>query len=249
MSAYQSRGNVKSAARALSLLEFFDAERRPATVTELCEALDVPQSSMSMLLKSMVSLGYIEQVPGTRTYTLGYRAAFVGDWARSSLGAQMPLRDAVRDIAEDLGETVVLATQNGPYLQYVYVASKRPVRELSARIGIKRPMVCTAAGRALLSRLTEPQIRQIARRNNAEATENQRMPEATVIERIGEERNQGFAESLGGYVPGIHSLSILLQGAGGARPLALGVGGPAEVMGRLRDAALSRLSSLQIALQ
>ena len=57
---------VKSAARVFEVLEYFDRIRRAATVMEIARTLDYPQSSTSVLLRSMVELGYLEQDPARR---------------------------------------------------------------------------------------------------------------------------------------------------------------------------------------
>lgn len=53
-------GSVKSALRVLEILEVFDAERRPPRVTDIVEPMNLPQSSASMLLKTMVARGYMD---------------------------------------------------------------------------------------------------------------------------------------------------------------------------------------------
>jgi DNA-binding IclR family transcriptional regulator len=148
-------------------------------------------------------------------------------------------------MAKDLGETVVLAAQNGPYMQYVYVASARPVEQLRVRVGMKRLMVCTAAGRSLLMSLDDPQVRQIARRNNSEADDLHRVSETTLIDRIGEEKARGYSESQGGLVPGINSISTLLDRKAFGKCLAIGVGGRAANIEKIKPKALDYLEDIR----
>jgi predicted transcriptional regulator len=51
---------IKSAMRTLALLEYFRRTKTSAAVTEIAAALGMPQSSTSVLLKSLVSLNYLE---------------------------------------------------------------------------------------------------------------------------------------------------------------------------------------------
>ncbi|MGZ3338702.1 MAG: helix-turn-helix domain-containing protein, partial [Reyranella sp.] len=55
---------IKSAERALAILEYFQEKRRAATVGDIAGALSLPQSSTSMLVKCLVSLGYLEYGEG-----------------------------------------------------------------------------------------------------------------------------------------------------------------------------------------
>ena len=83
--------SVKSATRAFELLEVFERERRPLRVNTLVERLGAPQSSVSMLLKTLVSDGYMEFNPATREYCPSARVAFFCEWA-----TQLPHRpDAI----------------------------------------------------------------------------------------------------------------------------------------------------------
>src|SRR5690606_23559085 len=51
---------VKSAARALRVLELFDELRRDARVAEISMRLGYPQSSTSVLLKCLEKAGYLD---------------------------------------------------------------------------------------------------------------------------------------------------------------------------------------------
>ena len=70
---------VKSAMRTLALLDYFRRTKASASVTELSAALETPQSSTSVLLKSLVSLNYLEYDSETRRFLPSYRVALLGD--------------------------------------------------------------------------------------------------------------------------------------------------------------------------
>lgn len=61
-------GLVKSALRVLEILELFDAERRPLRVADIVDRMNVPQSSASMLLKTLVARGYMDFDAASREY-------------------------------------------------------------------------------------------------------------------------------------------------------------------------------------
>src|SRR6218665_3411554 len=84
---------VKSAVRVFELLEMFGAERRPLRVADIVERLGAPQSSVSMLLKSLVARGYMEFDAAKREYCPSIRISFLGDWT-----TRMPDRpEAIQD--------------------------------------------------------------------------------------------------------------------------------------------------------
>ena len=77
MVQYRERGNVKSAERALAILEYFDLQPDGVTVKEVSNGLGIPQSSTTMLLQSLLDLGYVTRLPGTRRFVSGARTAFI----------------------------------------------------------------------------------------------------------------------------------------------------------------------------
>ena len=73
--AIPDRGNaaliesvIKSARRALEVLEYLDEVRSDASVMEIARALNYPQSSTSVLLRSLTSTGYLSYDPQRRRY-------------------------------------------------------------------------------------------------------------------------------------------------------------------------------------
>lgn len=235
------RGSIKSAERALAIVEYFDMIQRSASVKELSEALEIPQSSTSMLLKCLTTLGYVQKGDGLRDFAPGVRTAFLGNWAQRQVGKGNPLCDTADEIARELDETVVVGTQNGPYVQYLYISARREPGPTAPRAGTKRLMACTAAGRSLLSRLAEPDVRRIVRRNNAEAEAHNRVPEKDLLDRIRQEKRQGYFESQGGLVAGISSITVLLAASFNGTPLVLGVGGPADRLSQSRGKVIDAL--------
>ena len=97
--------NVKSAARVLEILEYFDCVQRAASVNEIAATLGYPLSSTSMLLQSLVDRGYLAQGE-KRVYRLTPRVKLLGGCLSPALDANGPvpsmmewcalLQDAVR---------------------------------------------------------------------------------------------------------------------------------------------------------
>src|SRR5215471_10913884 len=82
---------IKSAQRTLAVFEYFQTRRRAATVGEISAALGMPQSSASMLLKCLLSLGYLDYSTTTRKFRPTYRVAVLGSWLHSSLFDRGPI--------------------------------------------------------------------------------------------------------------------------------------------------------------
>ena len=233
---------VKSAARVLEVLEFFSTTQRPASVTDVVKALELPQSSASMLLRSLVVLGYLEYLAETRRFRPTLRATLLGDWIAPSL-FEGPVTERLAALQRTTGETVLLGRRQGADLQYAFAVQPDSNVQLLLRPGLKRPMSRTALGRALLSQMPEASARRIIRRNNADAERPEhRVDEAQAVQQLREIRRTGLAESdAHGATRDAHVIGALLPKGPETEPLAVGVGGPAARILLRREAIIEAL--------
>lgn len=110
---------VKSARRALDVLQLLTESSGPLSFPEIGRALDIPPSSLSGLLHTLVDAGWLEHEEISRSYTLGLRALEAGNaYARSRtlIGQAVPVISAIRDRVE---ETVQVAVLDGRHNVYV----------------------------------------------------------------------------------------------------------------------------------
>lgn len=160
---------VKSAGRAIQILEFFDLIQREACVSEISTALRYPQSSTSVLLRSLVAMGYLQHNRLKRTYFPTRRVSLLGSWVDPTLVQHGALLELAHNVSNDSGETVVMATVNGLNAQYIYEQralaseSRAPIA-----IGATRSLARTAVGAALLSVFDDIHVGKVLRRINAE---------------------------------------------------------------------------------
>jgi DNA-binding IclR family transcriptional regulator len=237
-------GIVKSAERALAVLEHFRRTQSPATASELARALGLPQSSASMLLRSLARLGYLDYAPHTRAFMPTLRVALLGEWlAPAEVGAG-PLTQRLKALQRATGETVILGRQNGPHVQYLTVMQQDQGVQLNVRSGVLRPMTLAAIGQILLTTRPDAEVRGIIRRNNADAaTPALRVGERSFLAQLQTIRRRGYAESDAAITPGASVIAMLAASDGGGRALAIGVGGPVERISKRRDRIVSALAA------
>ena len=170
-------GVVKSAARVLRILEFFDAERRPASARRVAAALGYPQSSTAALLRSLVASGYLACPPGSRRYLPTLRVPLLGaGWVAPRLCGMGLLPRLTQMLAEQTGAAVAIAIRNGDQVDQVLTLP--PGRADMPAIAHAAPRAITSPGpgRALLSQLREDDARRLLHRLNAEAVAQRRTP-------------------------------------------------------------------------
>lgn len=235
---------VKSAGRVLEIFEFFAHRHAPATVSEVASALGFPLSSTSVLLKSLRSLGYLDQDPRTRDYAPTIRFAVLGTWIFERFFAgEEAIPRLMDELQAETGETIVLAMQHGIHVDYIRILqSTRPVR-FHIRPGSRRPIHLPAAGKVLLAQQRDEDVAAVIRRVNAARGNTRPVQLKAFLEEMAEIRLHGHARSEASVVPDTAQLAMALPVAPGHRPLAIAVAGP---LGRMRKEAKSYLKALRL---
>lgn len=236
---------VKSANRSLQVFELFAAEQRPLSISEIANEMEVPQSSTSMLIKSLVDLGYLEHDPKARTYYPTFRIALLGTWMRRRHERTGRLPRLASKLAEETGETIVLALRNGIFAQYAYVQIGPDPLRLHVESGMQRPIACCASGWALLSFESDAEVDKIIRRTQAEAEHaHWRNTAGQAIEQIAHVRRKGWVMSEGHTSSGAGAIAMLLPAAAGRTPMSIAVGGPIERIKGNQELILDRLAAM-----
>ncbi|MBB4260530.1 MULTISPECIES: IclR family transcriptional regulator [unclassified Bradyrhizobium] len=233
---------IKSAERTLALFELFSREQQPFTVGRIAKGLGIPQPSVSMLLRNLLKLGYLEYDAHHRTFAPSIRVALLGSWIDRRFGDAGAIGARLNELQRRLGFTAFIAIQNGAAAQYVLAQTSDEPDRLDISSGMYRSLTCSAAGRALLSLLPDAEIRSWVRRCNAEATEDRfRVGEADFIAMMHRARAEGYAETNGDSVPTLSAVAMTIVSPMGGTPLAVGVGGPTARIRTDKDAVLAAL--------
>jgi DNA-binding IclR family transcriptional regulator len=164
----RSKGEIKSAIRALEILELFSMCRQPLSVTDVADRLGIPQSSSSVMLQALGAAGFVERDQRTRRYLPSIRAVFLGNWIHDLLFCQGSLLHTVDDLSRGTGSQVRLAVRSGIYALYVHVNSPLPDDDPdTVRPGSLIPICHDALGTMLLVKADEAEIGAVVRHANA----------------------------------------------------------------------------------
>ncbi len=240
------RSAIKSAKRVLEIFEFFAQRRKPASIGDIAAALGYPQSSTSVMMRCLHELRYMQHDPVLRVYRPTLRLALTSSWLREEHYSGEELTQLMTELRDKTGGSVVLGIQSDIDLQYIQVVpSKLPV-QLIMRIGQIRPLCRTAVGKALLSRQSDQVIAGIVRRLNARE-DGERIAIKTLLAEIAEVRRRNLAYSANAASQGAAVIAALIPVAEGESPMALGIGGPVELIDANRSLIeTSLLSALRL---
>lgn len=163
---------VKSADRALTILETLATSEQKRSLAELATELSLPRSSLHGLLRTLERRGWVEADESDQRFGLGVRALLIGDSYVNTDASVLRAQPAMDMLSERSGETVHLGRLDGRNI--VYLAKREsihPLRLYSA-VGRRLPAHATALGKALLAARPDTEVASIVGSSLVELTPN-----------------------------------------------------------------------------
>ncbi len=221
----------RSLTRVLMILRLLAESKKDMTLTEVSENAGWPKSSISVLMRALVGMGYLERSDdryrlGWASYQLAGRIA-----ARRDLSALV--RPHMIELSRGTGQTVLfteIAPDQKNSVHREVLQSDRPIRYVTL-MGETRPLHATAQGTCLVSFMPMEWINDYLR-----TTKFARFTEHTVVNRTElrdkflTTRERGYAIALGEYSEAVGGISAPIIAQDGTALAALGVAGPVDVI-------------------
>ncbi len=228
MASVPREKTIKSADRVLEIFELFNEGRTSVTVMDVARALNVPQSSTSELLGSLVRRGYLTRARGERSFRPTSRVALLGAWVYPTLFRNGSLLTMMDSLSKSTGLGIALCSRVGVSLKHVHTVGKLP-EEIGD--GSEGDLLRSPFGHVILSTMFSHDVRLLVQRLNAESGQQSYIQYADLWDRLIEVSKRGVA--FGSMMPGWSGISVLLPRAVDEEWLAVGIIGPtAEVEAR-----------------
>lgn len=182
--------------KALRVLDLFTAERPSWSVTEVARELELPTATAHRILRSLETHSYLNKTDAR--YRLGFAAVDLGRRAIASVDLRRRLAPALRELARDTEETVLLTIYDEARrgsLCVDRIESTQSLR-LSLEIGRVTPIHAGASAKALLAFLEEPIVEE-ALAGPLEKLAPRTITDPRKLRReLAEIRSRGYAASL-----------------------------------------------------
>ncbi len=152
-----------SLAKCFQVLEALNTAGRPVGLTDLARLSGLDRSGVQRITHTLRVLGYLRQDPATKAFRLSGRMLEFGH----TVLATDRLRERVQPHLEALnrrtGETVNLMELEGDEIVYVARFPSLHAVSVDLHVGSRLPAFCTAAGRAILSRMEPAEAQALLR--------------------------------------------------------------------------------------
>ncbi|MCB1396879.1 MAG: helix-turn-helix domain-containing protein [Rhodobacter sp.] len=224
---------AKSALRAFEILELFARHGTWLSVSEIADGLGYPRSSTSVIVQTLRASGYLEVDPQTRHIRPSLRmrmmsadlSAFVDD---------KPIRSLVDWLSQATGEEIVVATQNGCQVQYLYRRAGRLPFSMR-NVAALRPLCRTSMGQMVLTGKSDDELDRLVLNINARSLDAVRLDRVRVREAVREAGERQYAEAFDQATEGAGGVSYALPIAPGQPVISIGICGETDRIRRKRQ--------------
>jgi len=206
---------VKSAERALTVIELLTEKVDGLTFSEFEERTGWPRSSLYNLLRTMAERRHLGYDSHTHRYRIGIRIWEAGEAFISDNDLAIEAQPFLKEASRQLDETVQLAVLDGMENVYVAKVETDHFLRLVSKIGSRLPAYATGLGKVLLAALPEREL--LARLEN-ETLEPFTAKTITSVDRLLDELRdvckRGYAIDTGEFTQGVYCVAVPVRARG-----------------------------------
>ena len=162
---YSSKLFISSLDKCFTLLEALRVAGRPLGLTELVRLSGLNRSVTQRIAHTLKTLGYLNQDPENRAYTLSSRLLSFSHAVLSLDRVREKANPHLEALNRETGETVNLMRLEAEEIVYISRFPSKHAVSVDLHVGSRLPAFCTAAGRAILSRLDPEKALEILERS------------------------------------------------------------------------------------
>ncbi|RVT93215.1 IclR family transcriptional regulator [Sphingomonas crocodyli] len=226
------RASVKSALRALDVIEYFSANTAPARTVDVSEALGIPNSSADEILRTLAKRGYLCFNRTTKRYAPSYKIVGTANAIEQGFFGGDRLRSLMTKLRDETGATVCLTTQNDCWIESV-AEVRGDWQGHTQPLDFERELICygddgwrpaTNFSGALLAWHSNGEIIELADRSR-EIGIGPRAPSLMkeLIDRVSRIRARGFALCQRNDTVQVDSIACPLRVPNAVTPFAIGI--------------------------
>ena len=222
----EKSSGVQSVERAFELMELIGRAGGECSLTELSAESPLPPPTIHRLLRTLVGIGYVRQLPNRR-YALGPRLIRLGEVANRQLGAVAG--PVLQSLVDELAATASLAVLDGDMVIYTGQVLSSNHGRTSNEVGKRVGLHTAGVGKAVLGELDDARILKLVTQSGLPApTGNSASTLSAVFANVERVRADGYAIDDEEFEIGVRSVAMAVPGA--PTPMAIGISGaPTQV--------------------
>lgn len=201
---------IASLARGLEILRCFSSSNQVLGNLDLSNLTGLPKPTIARITNTLVSLGYLKQLPNSTKYTLDIGVLALGYAALSNISARVHAHPYMQQMAEYSQAPVAMATRDRLNMVYLDVVQTDTSLTMRRPVGSTLPLHSSSMGRACLAAMVESErnflMDALARRYGAEWAQIKRNLERS----LRDYQDYGYCLSLGEWQKDVNSVAVPL---------------------------------------
>jgi IclR family transcriptional regulator, KDG regulon repressor len=225
--ARPQRGGVQSLGRAFAILEEVARHREGIGLADLSKLVGLHNSTTFHLTKTLVSLGYVRQEPGSKRYRVGGPLFALAASALDEIEMINLAKPVLEDLSHETGESSHFSVRMGDVVVVIAKTGGPGAFQLADRVGVVRPAHCTALGKVMLASLNNEQLKAYLARADLKPWTPKSITEAPALLReIADVRRTGVATDEGEFDAEVRCFAVPVRDFTGQVVGAIGSSGP-----------------------
>jgi IclR family transcriptional regulator, KDG regulon repressor len=218
---------IQSLGRAFGILEKVARHRDGIGLADLSRLVGLHNSTTFHLAKTMVALGYLRQEKDTKRYRIGRPLFALAASALDEIEMINVATPVLEELARQTGECSHFAVRMGDAIVVIARTSGPGAFQLADRVGVVRPVHCTALGKAILAALPPDQLAALLKRTGLKPSTEKSITEMPVLLReIEEIKRTAIAFDDGEFNLEVRCIAVPVKNFTGKVIGALGISGP-----------------------
>ena len=222
---------VQTIERVAAILDLVGEDPQGVSIRNLSSKLGLAKGTVHRLLASLSYVGYVRQDTLSRNYFLGFKLLDLASMVGSQLDLRTIAGPLLRDLADRSKETVHMVVWDQG--EVVYIQKDEPPLamgglRMASRVGARNPAHSCAVGKALLSHLSDEELRDFICSKGLQVRTPHTITDATALrEELRSVRAQEYAVDDEENEKGIRCVGAAVMGTSGRPVAAISVAGPA----------------------
>lgn len=236
-----STSALSSLKKALAVLQTFAQETPELGVTELSRLLGVHKSTVSRIVTTLASEGFLEKDGASGKYRLGLKLAELGNRVLRRYDLRDRAAPFLDDLAGQTGEIIHLSVLDKNEIVYLDKRGEGQALTIGTRVGGRNPAHASSMGKVLLADLSPEELkRTLSLGPLMRCTPATLTKVSDLMKELEKVRKQGFATDYEESFPGIRCVAAPIRDHSGRAVAAISITAPKQRMGQERMKELAQ---------
>jgi len=219
---------LSSVKNALRIIKSFTMDEPEKRVSDLSASLSLSKSSVSRMMATLASEGFVSKDPETHKYRLGLSILTLSGIINTNMDIYQESQPILNKLVENIGETAHISIlDNLDVIYLLKVECKHPVRFLT-HIGKRNPPYSTSSGKVMLAYSNMKLVEQVLERGLHKFTKNTISTSEKLYAELKQIREDGYSFSIEEFTEGVTSIAAPVFDYRGNVIAALSVVGPKQ---------------------